>query len=307
MNVSFTRARSKLVIFGSRKTLSADPLLAQFFKHMAGRGWVYELPKDAHLVHKEDLCSSTEPLNESDDNDDELEASHGITQDDQELTLRTDVDLEMEEMEATLVDEPPIPPEPNKHGKRKVQDDDDVELVDGFDAKPTTSNASTSQREGKRKGEKLVIEIEEDDEVEIVGESCRSRSGTRKGWSKDIVKKGATSSKTTSSSAASSSPSPWHATSSNALASKSESSLLSSKGKGKKLKENKVPSGVRTLDSFFSVKPAAKEGQDKQEDRPSKRQKANPVEQGAKPISTAKAMGLLKGRVILHDLVANEM
>ncbi|KAF6760438.1 AAA domain-containing protein [Ephemerocybe angulata] len=55
MNVSFTRARSKLVIFGSRKTLKSDPLLAQFFELMEGRGWVYELPIGAHVVHKQDL------------------------------------------------------------------------------------------------------------------------------------------------------------------------------------------------------------------------------------------------------------
>lgn len=52
MNVSFTRARSKLVIFGSRSTLRGDPLLAQFFELMESQGWVYDLPPDAHLVHE---------------------------------------------------------------------------------------------------------------------------------------------------------------------------------------------------------------------------------------------------------------
>jgi DNA replication ATP-dependent helicase Dna2 len=40
MNVSFTRARAKLVIFGSRKTLQREPLLAQFFKLMEEQKWI---------------------------------------------------------------------------------------------------------------------------------------------------------------------------------------------------------------------------------------------------------------------------
>ncbi|TFK23313.1 Dna2-domain-containing protein [Coprinopsis marcescibilis] len=51
MNVSFTRARSKLVIFGSRSTLRQEVLLSQFFELMEGKGWCYELPRDAHLMH----------------------------------------------------------------------------------------------------------------------------------------------------------------------------------------------------------------------------------------------------------------
>jgi DNA replication ATP-dependent helicase Dna2 len=51
MNVSFTRARSKLVIFGSRKTLQAAPLLAEFFELMEGQGWILQLPPNAHKMH----------------------------------------------------------------------------------------------------------------------------------------------------------------------------------------------------------------------------------------------------------------
>ncbi|KAI0368547.1 Dna2-domain-containing protein [Pilatotrama ljubarskyi] len=51
MNVSFTRARSKLVIIGSRKTLQGTPLLAEFFELMDSRGWILTLPPDAHLMH----------------------------------------------------------------------------------------------------------------------------------------------------------------------------------------------------------------------------------------------------------------
>ncbi|KAI0654950.1 Dna2-domain-containing protein [Cubamyces menziesii] len=51
MNVSFTRARSKLIIIGSRKTLQGAPLLSEFFDLMESRDWILTLPPDAHLMH----------------------------------------------------------------------------------------------------------------------------------------------------------------------------------------------------------------------------------------------------------------
>jgi DNA replication ATP-dependent helicase Dna2 len=51
MNVAFTRARSKLVIFGSRSTLSRVPLLESFFQLMEGEGWILRLPSNAHEAH----------------------------------------------------------------------------------------------------------------------------------------------------------------------------------------------------------------------------------------------------------------
>lgn len=51
MNVSFTRAKSKLIIFGSRKTLKAAPLLEDFFELMEERDWVYALPPGADKAH----------------------------------------------------------------------------------------------------------------------------------------------------------------------------------------------------------------------------------------------------------------
>ncbi|KDQ55464.1 hypothetical protein JAAARDRAFT_133813 [Jaapia argillacea MUCL 33604] len=51
MNVSFTRAKSKLIIFGSRSTLQATPLLSQFFQLMDGQGWILRLPANAHEMH----------------------------------------------------------------------------------------------------------------------------------------------------------------------------------------------------------------------------------------------------------------
>jgi DNA replication ATP-dependent helicase Dna2 len=60
MNVSFTRARCKLVIFGSRKTLQREPLLAQFFGLMELQGWILALPAAADAAHARvfDGCST---------------------------------------------------------------------------------------------------------------------------------------------------------------------------------------------------------------------------------------------------------
>ena len=51
MNVSFTRARSKLIIIGSRKTLQTAPLLEDFFTLMDNQGWVLSLPPGADRLH----------------------------------------------------------------------------------------------------------------------------------------------------------------------------------------------------------------------------------------------------------------
>lgn len=51
MNVSLTRARSKLVVFGSRKTLEGVPLLNEFFGLMEEKGWIVQLPKGADKIH----------------------------------------------------------------------------------------------------------------------------------------------------------------------------------------------------------------------------------------------------------------
>jgi DNA replication ATP-dependent helicase Dna2 len=51
INVAFTRARSKLIILGSRKTLGGNELLKGFLGLMEGRGWVYQLPKGAEKCH----------------------------------------------------------------------------------------------------------------------------------------------------------------------------------------------------------------------------------------------------------------
>ncbi|KAL8736187.1 MAG: hypothetical protein Q9166_000342 [cf. Caloplaca sp. 2 TL-2023] len=51
VNVAFTRARTKLLILGSKSTLIGNELLEQFVKLMDSKGWIYELPKGAMEGH----------------------------------------------------------------------------------------------------------------------------------------------------------------------------------------------------------------------------------------------------------------
>ncbi|THX47186.1 hypothetical protein D6D11_06537 [Aureobasidium pullulans] len=51
INVAFTRARSKMVILGSKETLSANELLEKFLKLVDSKGWIYNLPKLAERGH----------------------------------------------------------------------------------------------------------------------------------------------------------------------------------------------------------------------------------------------------------------
>ncbi|KAK4689519.1 DNA replication ATP-dependent helicase/nuclease Dna2, partial [Tremellales sp. Uapishka_1] len=53
INVSFTRAKKKLVIFGSRKTLGQDLLMKGFFELMEEKKWIMELAQGADEIHTE--------------------------------------------------------------------------------------------------------------------------------------------------------------------------------------------------------------------------------------------------------------
>ncbi|KAL9081285.1 MAG: hypothetical protein Q9157_000140 [Trypethelium eluteriae] len=60
VNVAFTRARSKLLILGSRRTLCGNELLRQFVQLVEERGWRYDLPKGAVEAHGELRMTSSE-------------------------------------------------------------------------------------------------------------------------------------------------------------------------------------------------------------------------------------------------------
>ena len=47
VNVALTRARTKLLILGSRNTLVGNELLRNLIKLMDGNGWLYDLPANA--------------------------------------------------------------------------------------------------------------------------------------------------------------------------------------------------------------------------------------------------------------------
>ncbi|KAF3929219.1 hypothetical protein AA313_de0204339 [Arthrobotrys entomopaga] len=51
INVAFTRAKTKLLIIGSKSTLKTNELLGKFVDMMEARDWVYDLPQDAHRMH----------------------------------------------------------------------------------------------------------------------------------------------------------------------------------------------------------------------------------------------------------------
>ncbi|KAF9523189.1 DNA replication factor Dna2-domain-containing protein [Crepidotus variabilis] len=61
MNVSFTRAKKKLVLFGSRTTLQAEPMLSQFFDLMESRHWIVELPAGADQTHAKAFHEQHDP------------------------------------------------------------------------------------------------------------------------------------------------------------------------------------------------------------------------------------------------------
>ncbi|KAF8960597.1 AAA domain-containing protein [Flammula alnicola] len=76
MNVSFTRARKKLVIIGSRKTLQREPLLVQFFELMQEQGWIVPLPPAAHLMHASVFGVCTTPAKRGVDADRDGDLEH---------------------------------------------------------------------------------------------------------------------------------------------------------------------------------------------------------------------------------------
>lgn len=65
MNVSFTRARKKLVIVGSRRTLQREPLLASFFALMQEKGWIRALVPGAHRAHARIFDAAASPAKRS--------------------------------------------------------------------------------------------------------------------------------------------------------------------------------------------------------------------------------------------------
>jgi len=53
VNVVLTRAKAKLVLFGSRSTLAHNALMSQFLDLVAGKEWVYELSAGLEVTLRE--------------------------------------------------------------------------------------------------------------------------------------------------------------------------------------------------------------------------------------------------------------
>jgi DNA replication ATP-dependent helicase Dna2 len=51
LNVTFTRAMSKLIVIGSRRTLEIEPTLQEFFRVIDSKKWSYNLPNDCTLIY----------------------------------------------------------------------------------------------------------------------------------------------------------------------------------------------------------------------------------------------------------------
>ena len=62
VNVALTRARSKLVVLGSRRTLSNNDLLANFMTLVDGKGWSLDLPRGADELHAFAMASTQQAV-----------------------------------------------------------------------------------------------------------------------------------------------------------------------------------------------------------------------------------------------------
>lgn len=49
INVAFTRAKSKLIIFGSKSTIRATKPLDEFVKLVEAKGWIYQIPHETAI------------------------------------------------------------------------------------------------------------------------------------------------------------------------------------------------------------------------------------------------------------------
>ncbi|KAI5962760.1 dna2 [Candida theae] len=62
LNVAVTRAKSKLIIFGSRSTLSTNVTTKTFIDFLESKGWYYSLPCDADKIYDLPPSASNSPI-----------------------------------------------------------------------------------------------------------------------------------------------------------------------------------------------------------------------------------------------------
>jgi len=61
LNVAFSRAKRKLLVVGSRRTLQQSPMLASFLEMADQRGWCLQLPPRAHQLYPMPPLPAGEP------------------------------------------------------------------------------------------------------------------------------------------------------------------------------------------------------------------------------------------------------
>lgn len=78
--MSFTRAKKKLVIFGSASTMAGDKLLKGFLDLMSEKGWILNLKPGAERVHHlvGDGCGGAEAIEVKQEVKKEIKVEKGI-------------------------------------------------------------------------------------------------------------------------------------------------------------------------------------------------------------------------------------
>jgi hypothetical protein len=173
INVAFTRARSKLVLFGCARTLKASDVMKEMIELMESRGWVHELDEEELRMHG---------------------SMDGETPKAALEEVKVDVKVEMKayiKLDTKLDIKPPLKPEskvetkPEKHVEIKVEEVDQVAIKQevGMEVKleptdagvvmytPSEANVERVKRQVvDDEAVKVLIKKEYDDDVVLVVE-----------------------------------------------------------------------------------------------------------------------------------------
>jgi hypothetical protein len=318
MNVSFTRARSKLVIFGSRSTLQGDPLLAQFFELMDGQGWVYGLLKDAHLFHDADLREEMEDIKEEDsDQEAKTEEMEPAKIEEQDVKMEAEETVKQSEVKAK---EESVKMEHAEDEVEIVASSDDIIVVDTKPRKTSPlkrpanvldecieihseDEEATLARHGFSSGK---MEVDHDEVLIVSTGPVKILPNKLNGKGKEKEKENRDLASTSTSSTFTVKPKPPTAQ----TKSKPPAKPAKAKAPTASSSSSVVPRNNQSkLDGWFKTGTVKKpEAPEDTEGRPKKMQKVGKGSAASSSCASSfkKANGLLKGRPILNDLVKNE-
>jgi len=77
VNVVLTRAKAKLVLFGSRSTLAHNALMRQFLDLVEDKKWVYKLPAELGESLQEQAAETQGGVKKEDEDEDEKPLRRG--------------------------------------------------------------------------------------------------------------------------------------------------------------------------------------------------------------------------------------